>query len=142
MSDVIVDSSVVAKWILPEADSHLAVRLRTETIAAGDRLIVLDLILPEVGNAVWKNHRQKLITLPEARNGLADLKTTPLQMESAARLLDKAFEIAVKYDRAVYDALFVALVQDFGIRGVTADEPLYNATHADFPQIVLLRDWP
>ena len=43
---------------------------------------------------------------------------------------------------AVYDALFVALVQDLGVKGVTADEPLYNTTHADFPRIMLLREWP
>jgi predicted nucleic acid-binding protein len=138
MSDVVVDSSVVAKWFLPEAGSILAVRLRTEILAASGRLIVLDLILPEVGNAIWKSHRQKLITLPEARNGLAALKRIPLNIEPAARLLDQAFEIAVKYDRAV----FVALVQDLGVQGVTADEPLYNTTHRDFPQIVLVRDRP
>ena len=56
--------------------------------------------------------------------------------------MDEAFEIAVKYDRAFYDALFVALVQDLGVQGVMADVPLYNTTHADFPQIILLRDWP
>jgi predicted nucleic acid-binding protein len=142
MSDVVVDSSVVAKWILPEADSSRAVRLRTEVPAAGGRLIVLDLILPEVGNAIWKSHRQKSITLPEARKGLAALKSIPLHIEPAARLLDQAFEIAVKYYRAFYDALFVALVQDLRVKGVTADEPLYNTTHVDFPQIVLLRNWP
>ncbi len=70
------------------------------------------------------------------------LKSIPFHMEPAARLLDQAFEIAVKYDRAVYDALFVALAQDLGVKGVTADEPLFNTTHVDFPQIVLLRDWP
>jgi predicted nucleic acid-binding protein len=37
--------------------------------------------------------------------------------------------------------LFVALAQDLGVKGVTADEPLYNMTHADFPNIVLLRNW-
>jgi predicted nucleic acid-binding protein len=47
----------------------------------------------------------------------------------------------MKYDRAVYDALFVALSRDLGVRGVTADEPLYNSVHGDFPDIVLLRDW-
>jgi predicted nucleic acid-binding protein len=57
MSDVVVDGSVVAKWILPEADSAHAERLTTEVPAAGGRLIVLDLIVPEVGNAVWKSHR-------------------------------------------------------------------------------------
>ncbi len=142
MSDIVVDSSVVAKWILPEADSAHALHLTTDVPAAGGRLFVLDLIFPEVGNAIWKKHRQKLITLAEARRAMVALKSIPFHMEPAARLLDQAFEIAVKYDRAVYDALFVALAQDIGVKGVTADEPLFNTTHVDFPQIVLLRDWP
>jgi len=66
---------------------------------------------------------------------------TPVHVESAVRLLKPALEIAAKYDRAVYDALFVALCQDLRFPGVTADEPLYNAIHADFPQIILLRNW-
>jgi predicted nucleic acid-binding protein len=50
-------------------------------------------------------------------------------------------QIAAKHDRAVYDALFVALAHDMQICGVTADVPLWQAVHADFPNIVLLRDW-
>jgi predicted nucleic acid-binding protein len=142
MSDIVVDSSVVVKWILPEADSAHAERITTEVPAAGGRLIVLDLVLPEVSNAIWKRFRRGMITLPEARKALANLRGSPIHLESADRLLESALEIAVKYDRAVYDALFVALVQDLGVQGVTADEPLYNTTHADFPQVVLLRDWP
>jgi predicted nucleic acid-binding protein len=141
MNDVVVDSSVVAKWVLPEADSPHALRLTTEVPTAGGRLIVLDLVFAEVVNAVWKNHRLKTITLAEARKALAMLQSISFHVEPAARVLDKAFDIAVKYDRAVYDALFVALAQKLNIRGVTADEPLYNTTHADFPNIVLLRNW-
>ena len=117
-------------------------RVRNEVIAAGGRLVVLDLVLSEVGNAIWKTLRQKKITISGAQQALADLQGFPMQMEPAARLLDKAFDIAVKYDRAVYDALFVALAHELGAKGVTADEPRYNTTHADFPQIALLRDWP
>ena len=142
MSDLVVDSSVVVKWILPEPDSADAVQVRDDVISAGGRLIVLDLVLPEVSNAIWKNHRQKKIAISAAQQALGDLQGLPIQIEPAIRLLDKAFDIAVKYDRAVYDALFVALTQDLGVKGVTADEPLYNTTHADFPQIVLLRNWP
>ena len=142
MSDIVVDSSVVAKWVVPEPDSPQAHRVVADTKAAGGRLIVLDLVFPEVVNVIWKKHRQKLVTLEKAKEFLDDLVQFPVQAEPAARLLPQAFEIAVKYDRAVYDALFVALAQDLGVKGVTADEPLYNTTHADFPQIVLLRDWP
>jgi len=142
MNDLVVDSSVVAKWLLPETDSSQAVRVRTDISAVGGRMIVLDLVLPEVGNVIWKSYRQNRVTLAEAQLALAGLQSMPLAAEPAARLLARAFTIAVKYDRAVYDALFVALVQDLGIRGVTADEPLYHATHVDFPQIFLLRNWP
>lgn len=43
---------------------------------------------------------------------------------------------------AVYDALFVALTVGTNLPGVTADEPLVRAVHADHPHIALLRNWP
>ena len=136
-----MDSSVVAKWILPEPDSALAERLITEVALKGERLIVLDLVFVEVTNAIWKLHHRGLVTVEETRQFLDKLLRIPVHVESATRLLQPALEIAVKHQRAVYDALFVALSEDMKLQGVTADEPLYNATHNDFPQIVLLRDW-
>ena len=141
MSDTVVDSSVVAKWILPEPDSVHAHRLIDEVALKGERLILLDLAFVEVANAIWKRHYRGLATLDEARGSLADLLQSPVRVESANRLLTPALEIAAKYQRAVYDALFVALCQDLGLQGVTADEPLYNVVHADFPKVILLRNW-
>jgi predicted nucleic acid-binding protein len=141
MSDLVVDSSVVAKWVLPEADSPKAQQLITQTAATGGRLIVLDLAFPEVANAIWKRQRRTLITLDEARRFLNALTKIPVRVEPAARVLGSAFEIAARYDRSVYDALFAALTQELALRGVTADEPLANALHSDFPQVVLLRDF-
>ena len=142
MSDIVVDSSVVAKWVVPEPDSPQAHRVVKDIQTTGGRLIVLDLVFPEVVNVIWKKQRQKIVALDKASEFFGDLKMIPVHVEPAARLLDQALEIAIKYDRAVYDALFVSLAHDLGIQGVTADEPLYNTTHSDFPQIVLLRDWP
>jgi predicted nucleic acid-binding protein len=76
MSDLVVDSSVVAKWILPEADSDKAQQLIVQTAASGERLIVLDLVFPEVANAIWKRQRQQLIQLHEARALLQALVNT------------------------------------------------------------------
>lgn len=73
---------------------------------------------------------------------LADLIVAPVHIEPAPRLLTAALEIAIQYDRAIYDALFVALAVDLGVPGVTADEPLVNALGSDYPQILLLRNWP
>jgi predicted nucleic acid-binding protein len=52
MSDTVVDSSVVAKWFLPEPDSTQAERLLTEVAQKGERLIALDLVFVEVANAI------------------------------------------------------------------------------------------
>jgi predicted nucleic acid-binding protein len=142
MSDTVADSSVVAKWILPEADSVQAQAVVTDVAGKGDRLMVVDLALVEVTNAIWKQHHRGLATLEETRQFLNALLRCPVEVESALPLLAPALEIGVKYQRAIYDALFVALVQDRNAVGVTADEPLYSAVHADFPQIVLLRNWP
>src|SRR5438128_1844440 len=140
MSNLAIDSSVVAKWILPEPDSPKAHTLLSNAASTGGQLIVLDLVFPEVANAIWKRHRQKLLTLPEAHQLLALLARLPVQVEPAAPLLAPAFEIATKYDRAIYDALFVALTQRLGLDGITADEPLFNTTHVAFPFIRLPRN--
>ena len=142
MSDVVVDSSVVAKWILPEADSGIAHSFLNGIVGAGGKVIVVDMAFPEVANAIWKRYRQRLLSMDESRACLAMLAGLPVHVEPAVRLLSAAFEIAARYDRAVYDALFVALAQDFDLAGVTADEPLVNATKLDFPRVKLLRDWP
>ena len=140
MSDVVVDSSVVAKWIIAEPDSPQAQRLISEVALKGDRLIVLDLAFVEVANAIWKLHHRGLATLDETRQFLDKLLRIPVHVQPANRLLKPALEIAAKHHRAVYDALFVALCQDLGLQGVTADEPLHNVVHSDFPQVILLRN--
>ncbi len=141
MSDTVVDSSVVVKWIVPEPDSAQADRLIAEVALQGERLIVLDLAFVEVTNAIWKRYHRGLATLDEARQFLDKLFRIRVHVEPAARLLKPALEIGAKYHRAVYDALFVALCQDLGLQAVTADEPLYNVIHTDFPQIILRRNW-
>jgi predicted nucleic acid-binding protein len=141
VSDVVVDSSVVAKWVLPEADSEHAQQLLAEAVAHGGALVILDLALVEVTNAIWKQHLQKLISSDEASRLLDCLLRIPVRIEAARTLLASALDIAKTHGRAVYDALFVALAEKTGLQGITADQPLYNIVHNDFRQIVLLRDW-
>lgn len=87
MKDTVVDSSVVAKWILPEPDSNQAQRLIAEAATAGTQLIVLDLVFPEVANAIWKRQRQGLITVPEAAAFLDALLGAPVRVELQADCL-------------------------------------------------------
>lgn len=137
MSEIIVDSSVVAKWILPEPDSSKAFEFRAQALAAGNRLIVLDLVFPEVANAIWKSRRRGLISNAQADSFVDLLLALRVSILPAFDLLKRGFEIGKKYDRAIYDALFVALTESRNARGVTADAPLFNAVKSDFPEITL-----
>jgi predicted nucleic acid-binding protein len=141
MSDVVADSSVVAKWVLPEADTPLAERVLTDTAAAGGRVIVLDLALVEVANAIWKRCHRKPIAPADVPVLFQLLTRHPLRVEPALPLVAQALDVATRYDRAVYDALFVALARQLGVRGVTADDPLAQAVQADYPEIVRLQNW-
>ena len=141
MSDVVLDSCVVTKWFLAESDSDQAEALFNALISGGGKIFVLDIVFTEVANALWKRQRRKLIKAGEETTLLEDLMQLPLTVVESANLLPLAMEIAVKYDRSVYDSLFVALVHKSGLPGITTDERLYNATHHDFPQIMLLQDW-
>ena len=141
MTDAVIDSSVVAKWVLPEADSAQAQKVLTDVVTSGGRLLVLDLALPKVANSIWKRVHRRLISVSEARAFLQMLLRMPVDLQPAAAILTFALDIASTHDRSIYDALFVAFAHQSGLKGVTADEPLFNAVHNDFPEIVLLRNW-
>jgi len=130
------------KWVQPEVDSALAVGLLNDTHAAGGRVFALDLAYAEAANALWKQFIRRQITDTDVARQYRVLSRTPVVVKQARRLVPKAIGLATRYRVAVYDALFVALTVDLGIDGVTSDVPLYNAVHADHPQIHLLRNWP
>jgi predicted nucleic acid-binding protein len=142
MSDVVTDSCVMVKWVQPEPDSAAALQLVTDTGAAGGRVISLDFAIAEVANALWKRFHQKKLTAAEVSKQFGVLSRMPLVTRPGLPLVPNALDLATRYDLPAYDCLFVALTLDLGIRGVTSDEPLWRAVHADHPHIHLLRNWP
>src|SRR4051812_25291685 len=136
MDGIVVDSSVVAKWVLSEPDEDKAESL-LDAERSGTKLVVLDLAFTEVASAIWKQHRLRRMSHDDAMAVLHDLFECALTIEQGISLVPSSLEIAMKYNRSVYDALFVALVSKTGFVRVTADVPLYNAVHSHFPSIVL-----
>jgi predicted nucleic acid-binding protein len=141
MSDCVVDTSVAVKWVLPEPDSADAVRVVADVTTSGGRLRMLDLAVIEGANVIWVRVHRQLITPTQANTALQLLQSTPVLLEPAHPFLPDAFALAVRFDIAVYDALFVAAVQHHNCDGVTADEPLVRVIGATFPSIKLLRNW-
>jgi predicted nucleic acid-binding protein len=141
MADWLVDTNVVAKWVLAETDSADALRVVTDTASAGGCLHVLDLALIESANVIWTHFHRKLLTLVEARTALTLVQGSTVKIAPSLPLLSAAFDVAAQFDIAVYDALFVTAARILGMGGVTADEPLVRAVSAAYPEIKLLRNW-
>jgi predicted nucleic acid-binding protein len=141
MNDWVVDSSVVAKWVLAEPDSAQALRVVTETATRKGQLFVLDLAMVEVTNVIWTRYHRRLLTLAEASQARLLLEQAVARVVPSLPLLAPAFLLAAQFDVAVYDALFVAAARDLGVGGVTADEPLLRTVAANYPELRLLRNW-
>ena len=142
MADVAIDSSVAAKWVLPESDTAEAQAILISAGQAGSRLRVLDIGVAEVANAIWVRCIRGLISATEADELLSDFLVLPLEIVPSRDLLPEAMRLSVRYRIAIYDSLFVAPAAAGQTSGVSADEPLVKEVKADFPRIHLLRQWP
>jgi predicted nucleic acid-binding protein len=120
--NVAVDASVACKWYL---DEPLADKARI--LAESDDLFVApELILAEVGNAVWKRLRKKEISEYQAREIAWHLPGVFLALVRTAELLDRALEISARLDHPLYDGLYLAVAERWDVPLITADERLIN----------------
>ena len=129
----VVDASVAAKWVLPEADSDVAVTLR------GHRLTAPEFIDIECANIVWKAMRRKEITAAEALELQAALREAPIDRLPDAALLSTAMLMATVLDHPVYDCLYLAASRATGRPLVTVDRRLRHLRW-DGVQVVTLGD--
>ena len=141
MADCVVDTNVALKWVLNEPDSADAVRVADDTSATGGSLLLLDIARVEAVNVIWVQHHRRLLSEARCRAALADLQQVPVAIIGTEPLLADAFDLALQFDVAVYDACFVAAVRQLGCLGVTADVPPVNKVGAAFPAIKLLKHW-
>ena len=136
MKTYVIDASVAAKWILPaggESLSQEALELLKRYAAGEVRFVVPDLFWAEVGNVLWKAVRQGRLRVASAETGLRAMRERNFPTVSSHVLLVEAFAIATAFDRAVYDALYVALAVNSKSQLVTADERLANGLAAHLP---------
>jgi predicted nucleic acid-binding protein len=132
----VIDASVAAKWILPasrETLSQEALELLKSYAAGEVRFLVPDLFWAELANILWKAVRQGRVRVPGAESALRAMRERNFPTISSHALLVEAFAIATAFDRAVYDALYVALAVTSKSQLVTADERLANALAAHLP---------
>ncbi len=120
----VVDASVGVKWFVREreADREVALSFRQRHIEGSTRMIVPELFLLEVPNAIKTGRKSTEEELAEVLTTLADLD---VQVEQhTQRVLRKTNAVAWAYNLTWYDAVYVALAETLGFPCVTADEAL------------------
>lgn len=133
---LVVDSNVVAKWFFPEELQQQALALYSDWISKTVDLVAPDLIFAEVSNITWKKQRLSLITPAEATSTIEDLLLLSIPIVESQTILRQAYSLASRFERTVYDALYLALAASMPAILVTADLRLYNAvsSHLEFVQ--------
>lgn len=132
----VLDASVAAKWFLSAKHERLTDEALAllEKFKQGDvAFIIPDLFWAELASAFRKAIRLGRFDKSSAQEALSYLANCDFPAYSTAILLDQAFEIALAFDRSVYDSLCVALAVQTKSQLITADERLANALAAHFP---------
>jgi|MudIll2142460700_1097286.scaffolds.fasta_scaffold224593_3 predicted nucleic acid-binding protein len=120
----VLDASVVLKWFVDEEDSSQALNLREEFYAGKREIVVPDLLLFEIANALRYNAS---FSVKEIRESLGTLFGIGIEMITPTlSLLGKTVELAEKLDLTCYDATYLALAEELGFELITADERLYR----------------
>lgn len=136
MNLVVVDVSVAAKWFLPGSSEALrdeAFALLDKHDRGGIQFVVPDLFCVEIASAIWKAVRLGRLSKASGLNALELLKQREFPTVPSLKLLDRAFQIAMEYQRTVCDCLYVVLAIDSRTEFLTADERLANVLAAHFP---------
>lgn len=127
-SVMVLDASVLVKLFFREEHSEVA----EHCLRRADALLAPDLIWAECAQVIWKRHRCNGLSQENAAAILAELLRVPLRVYASAELIRQAMDLAIHFDRTVYDCLYLALAVETASTVLTADRKLANAL-ADTP---------
>jgi predicted nucleic acid-binding protein len=138
----VLDASVAIRWVLPDALTGRAVRLREEFQRQSLELFSPDIFLDEVASALTKAERQKTIPVGDAAALYSMVLNTPPIFCSRLPFVSRAIDISSLSRSSYYDCLYVALAESDNCELITANERLIRNLQSRFPFIKALSSMP
>jgi predicted nucleic acid-binding protein len=138
----VLDSSVGFKWVVAEADTDKALRLRDDFRNGLVELLAPDVFPVEIGHGLTRAERQNRITPAQGATYLADMFTLLPQLHFSLALLPRAYEISSQMRIGIYDCLYVALAEREECELITADDRLFKNLQSQFSFLVPLSSLP
>lgn len=133
---VVVDASIVVKWLVTEDDSEFAARLLTMWSAGGTPLFAPQLMVYELSNVLFKKQRRGDITVAASQEILRRFVASFETIEDHPEAQVLALMLAQTHGRPnTYDAHYLGLAQHIGAEFWTADRVLVNAVGRALPWV-------
>jgi predicted nucleic acid-binding protein len=116
-ADLVVDASVVAKFYFFEEGSERAQAILTSGLV----FAAPELLLIELASVAATRLRRGLSTKERAREAVASIGDLVDEFVPLTGLASKAFLLASDSGCSAYDATYLAIARDRGLRVLTAD---------------------
>jgi predicted nucleic acid-binding protein len=127
---------VAIKFVMPEHDSSIALKLLRDYQKQIHELLAPDVFPLEIAHALTKFERRNLLLQGEAIHKFASIMINRPSFKASLTLLPRAIQISSQKRIGVYDCLYVALAEAEGCELVTADTRLI-ANLPGFPIVSL-----
>ncbi len=141
MTSLVIDTSALVKYVLPEQDSSVAEKLVTFHRAGTVTLLAPEYLLVESANVLWKHLVRRNILPEEAMESFRTLRELGVRLVPDVELLEDALAFAADNGITVYDSLFCALAVRENVQLITSDGPLVTRMTGTGVQATLLSEW-
>lgn len=123
---LVLDASVVSEWVAPDTSlDSPAMRLLRRLRDAGTPLLAPRLLMQEVANSLLSGVHRGRWTGQDADAAYLDLSVLPIRLADQPQDIDRAWELARRYDNApVYDMVYLAVAERLQLELITADRAL------------------
>jgi predicted nucleic acid-binding protein len=122
---IVLDASVVLKWIFDDEDgSERAARLKDAHVDGHEIVAVPDLLFYEIGNALATKTRLTEVAIEEAFSLLWEFSLE--RFDLGLDEFQGGLVLSRKYKITLYDAAYVELSRRLKCPFVTADKKLYE----------------
>ncbi len=145
MSDVVVvDTSIVIKWVLSEPDTHAAEMLLINWSSKKVTVLAPTLLAYEVANVLYQNVRKGTISQERAKEALAEILNMGMVLDSSqiSDIGRRSIELSKQFGLpATYDAHYLALAEREGCELWTADTRMWKAIHTNLTWVHNLSEY-
>ena len=133
---VVVDASLVFKWLVNEEYTDVATALNRSWYDQGVRLTAPYFMLAEISNALHRRVLRGQLTLDAAKGLLDELTDLDIEYLETPRLHHRALELASQLQQgAAYDSDYLALAEALDCEFWTADERFHRVAGPLAPNI-------